>query len=248
MKLWRFALAAFLVSIAAPAFAQTNVSGDWDVTIVSPQGANTVKVTFKQDGEKLSGIFKSQMGELPFEGGSMTGDEMKFSFTIPVQGQQLEIRLTGKVAGSEITGKADFGGFAEGDWSAKKSEAVTAAATAPAPSAAAATPAPANAATATGITGQWDVTLKTQMGDIPVVAKITDNGGKITGTLSGPQGDVDVAGTFDGSALKLEFVAKTPNGDIPITMTGDVTGDSAAGKAEFGGFGQGEWTAKRAKQ
>src|SRR5262249_43989899 len=147
---------------------------------------------------------------------------------------------TGKVAGSEITGKADFGGFAEGDWSAKKSEAVTAAAAAPAPAAAAATPAPANGPTATRITGQSDVTLETQTGHTRGRAKSTENWGKITGTLSGPQGDVDVAGTFDGSALKLEFVAKTPNGDIPITMTGDVTGDSAAGKAEFGGFGQGE--------
>ena len=86
------------------------------------------------------------------------------------------------------------------------------------------------------------------MGDLPITADLTDAAGKLTGTLTGPQGTIDVAGTFDGSALKLEFVAKTPNGDIPITMKGDVTGDSAAGTADFGGMGQGEWTAKRARQ
>ena len=58
----RFTILALLLLVAAPAFAQTNVTGDWDVTIESPQGANTVLVTFKQDGEKLSGIFKINLG------------------------------------------------------------------------------------------------------------------------------------------------------------------------------------------
>ena len=46
----RFTILALLLLVAAPAFAQTNVTGDWDVTIESPQGANTVLVSFKQDG------------------------------------------------------------------------------------------------------------------------------------------------------------------------------------------------------
>src|SRR5438874_13825339 len=113
----RSALAvAFVALLAAPALAQTNLTGDWDATITSPQGANSVKVTLKQDGDKISGIFKSPMGELPFTGGTLTGDDLKFGFSLPVQGQMIEITLTGKVAGDAITGKADFGGFAEGDW------------------------------------------------------------------------------------------------------------------------------------
>jgi hypothetical protein len=86
------------------------------------------------------------------------------------------------------------------------------------------------------------------MGDLPATADVVDTAGKISGTITGPQGAVDIAGTYDGNALKLEFVAKTPNGDIPITMTGDVSGDSIAGKVDFGGMGQGEWTAKRTRQ
>ena len=247
-------LVVLLLASVAPAFAQPNVAGDWNVTITSPQGTNTVRVTFKQDGEKVSGTFKGQAGELPFEGGSLTGDDLKFAFTIPVQGMQLEITMTGKVAGDSIEGKAQFGGFAEGDWSAKRAPADTAAAATPAaatPAAttaattAASTPATKPAVSAAGLTGQWEVTLKTQMGDVPATADITDTAGKITGTISGPQGAVDVSGTFDGNALKLEFTAKTPQGDIPITMTGELTGDSLAGKAEFGGLGQGEWIAKR---
>ena len=50
------------------------------------------------------------------------------------------------------------------------------------------------------------------------------------------------------ASVKYSADATTPNGDIPIKMTGDVSGDEIAGKADFGGMGAGEWSAKRAKQ
>jgi len=235
--------------VALPARAQTNIAGDWDVTIQAPQGANTVRVTFKQDGSKVSGIFKSQLGELPFQDGTIDGNDLKFGFAIPIQGQSLDITMTGKVDGESITGKAQFGGFGEGDWTAKRVEATAASAAPAAPAAAAAAPAAAaSAATATGIAGKWDATLKTQMGDLPVQVEFVESAGKVTGTIVGPMGPVELGGTFDGNALKLEFVAKTPQGDIPVTMSGELNGDSIVnGKAEFGGLGQGEWTAKRAR-
>src|SRR5919204_4729659 len=133
-------LAGIVLLAAAPAFAQTNVTGDWDVTINSPQGANTVHVTFKQDGEKLSGVLKGQAGQLPFENGSVVADDLKFSFTVPIQGTPLEITMTGKVKESTIEGKAEFGGFGEGDWTAKRStDAVAAASSAPVTTSAATT-------------------------------------------------------------------------------------------------------------
>lgn len=236
MKIAKFVLAALLV--AAPALAQDIITGDWDLTIQSMQGTNTVRVTFKQDGDKVSGLFKSPMGELPFQDGTLTGSDLKFAFSIPIQGQPLDITMTGKVDGESIVGKAQFGGFGEGDWTAKKVEATTAA---PTPVAADTAP----ASTPAGISGHWEVTVKTQMGDVPVTADLTDDAGKISGAIVGPTGPVDVSGTLEGSALKLSFTAKTPQGDIPVEMIGEVNGDSIIGKAEFGGMGQGEWTAKR---
>ena len=118
-------LLALSLLTASPAFAQTNITGDWDVTVTSPQGANTTPVTFKQDGTKVSGVFKSPQGTLPFEGGTLTGSDLKFTFTINAQGMELPITLTGTVVGDTISGKADFGGFAEGDWNAKRSAATT---------------------------------------------------------------------------------------------------------------------------
>ena len=119
----KLVLLALLFLAARPVFAQTDVTGDWDVTVNSPQGANTTLVTLKQDGERVSGIFKSQQGQLPFEGGTLTGSDLTFTFTVTTQGMQLPITLTGKVEGATMTGKADFGGFAQGDWTAKRSAA-----------------------------------------------------------------------------------------------------------------------------
>lgn len=238
----RVALAVLFVAfLASPAGAQINLTGDWDLTVVSPQGENTVKCTFTQDGEKVSGLFKSQMGELPFTG-TLTGADVKFAFTIPVQGQALEITLTGKVEGDSIAGKAQFGGFGEGDWTAKRAPAAAAAAPAAAPAAPAA-----SAGGGTGLAaGQWDVTFKTPNGDFPASASFKEDDGTLTGTVTSQMGEVPVTGTLEGKSLKLSFTAITPQGNLPITLTGDIEGDTVVnGKADITGMGTMEWTAKK---
>jgi len=240
-------LAASLLLVASPVLAQTDISGDWDITVNSPQGANTTPATFKQEGEKLSGMFRSPQGTLPFDSGSMTGDEVKFTFTITTQGMTLPITLTGKVDGASMAGKADFGGFAEGDWTAKRSSAAT---TAAAPAAAAAAPAPgASVASTTGFGGKWDVMMKTPAGDMPANATPSDDNGKLSGTFGSQLGEVPVSGTSEGKALKLTLVAQTPQGDMTVVLTGDLDGDNIVnGKADVSGLGQMEWSAKRIKQ
>ena len=89
---------ATTLAIAGPAFAQgassTSVAGDWDVTIVSPQGPNTTRLSLKQDADKLNGMFKSPMGELAVTG-SIAGSDVKIAFAIDLQGQSLDITLNG---------------------------------------------------------------------------------------------------------------------------------------------------------
>ena len=253
MNRLRCTLLALAVSIAAPASAQTplSVAGDWDVTVQSPQGTNTVLVTLKQDGEKVNGLFKSPLGELPFTG-TLVGNELKFNFSFPVDGQPLLITMTGKVDGDAIAGKADFGGVAEGDWSAKRSTAT--AATTPASTTTAETATTTTAPTATtttpgGFGGKWDVMLKTPGGDFPANATLTDEAGKLSGTFGSAMGEVPVNGTVEGKALKITMVAQTPQGTMNIVLTGDLDGDSIVnGKADIEGMGQMEWTAKRVKQ
>jgi hypothetical protein len=241
----RAGIAVLLVALAAaPAAAQVNITGDWDMTIESPQGANTVKVTLTQDGEKVTGLFKSQMGELPFTG-TITGVDLKFGFSLPIQGQSLDITMTGKVDGQTLAGKVQFGGFGEGDWTAKRATAETAAAaTTTAPGTTTTAPSAPAAASVGG--EKWDVTFKTPQGDLPAVVTVRADGGKLEGTISSQMGEAPFKGTIDGKAMKVTFDFATPNGTVPITMTGDIEGDTISnGKAEIPGMGAMEWTAKK---
>jgi hypothetical protein len=237
-------LVVVAASVPATAAAQSNVAGDWEITITSPLGTRTTAISLKQEGEKLTGMFKSQAGELPVEG-SLTGSDLKLAFTINFQGQPMPVTMTGSVDGASIKGKTDYGGLAEGEFSATRAGTATAA---DSPSAAVKTPdspAPATAATI-GAAGTWDVMLKTQSGEFPITASLVDEAGKITGTVMTHLGELPVEGTIEGHTLKLTLVAKTPQGDIPVALTGDIDGDAIVnGKAEIGGMGQGEWTARR---
>jgi hypothetical protein len=244
----RVGFALLLVALmASPAFAQVNVTGDWNVTIESPQGTNTVKMTLTQDGEKVTGLFKSEMGELPFNG-TLTGVDLKVAFALPVQGQSLEVTMTGKVDGEAIGGKVQFGGFGEGDWSAKRAPAATAAAPAAAPPAttASTTTAAAAAPVAGGVSGEWDLTFKTPNGDIAATAKVTEDAGKLNGTLVSQLGETQFTGTLEGKSVKVSLNFETPQGTLPVIMTGDIEGDAIPnGKAEITGMGTMEWSAKK---
>ena len=242
-------LFALFLLVAAPAFAQTSVAGDWDVTVNSPQGSNTTLVTFNQDGEKVSGIFKSPQGQLPFEGGTLKGGDLTFTFTITTQGIQLPITLTGKVEGATMIGKADFGGFAEGDWTAKRTGGTSTASTTTTSTTTTTVTTSTTTTPGLGAAGKWDVMLKTPGGDFPASATLSETAGKLTGTFGSQMGEVAVAGSVEGKAVKLSFTAQTPQGDLAVVMTGDIDGDSIVnGKAEIAGMGQMEWSAKRAKQ
>jgi len=247
----RIGLLSMLLFVPGLASAQTTVAGNWDVTINSPQGANTSLVVFKQDGDKVSGVLKGRGGELPFEGGTLTGNDLKFSFTINTQGMALPITLTGKVSGDTMTGKADFGGFAEGDWTAKRASATSDAAPASTASTTTATTttAPAAASSTAGANGKWDVLLVTPGGEFPATATLTDTAGKISGTFASQMGEVAVTGTVEGKALKMTMVAQTPQGEMTVVLTGDVDGDTIVnGQADVPGVGAMPWSAKRVKQ
>jgi hypothetical protein len=242
-------LLALSLLTASPVFAQTNITGDWDVTVVSPQGPNTTPVTFTQQGDKVSGMFKSPQGTLPFDSGSITGNELKFTFTINFQGNSLPITLTGKVDGATMAGKADFGGFAEGEWSAKRAGTTTTTSSATTMTTTTTTTTTTKVTTGVGFGGKWDVMLKTPAGDMPANATLTDDNGKLSGTFGSQLGEVPVAGTVEGNALKLTMTAQTPQGDLNVVMTGDLDGDNIVnGKAEVSGLGSMEWSAKRIKQ
>lgn len=121
-------LAAALVMIGMSAFplaqaAQPKVIGEWELTTLSPVGESTNTVEFKVDGETFKAIAKSAQGERPYDSAAIDGDKVTLVITIDYQGQPMTISYMGTVTDDQINGSADFGGLAQGSFSAKRKEA-----------------------------------------------------------------------------------------------------------------------------
>jgi hypothetical protein len=241
--------AIVLVGLPAAALAQSGPAGNWELTMTTPQGTNTVTLALTLSGDKVSGDLSSQMGSVPVTG-TATADGVQLSAEINVQGMALTFGIDGKVAGDEMTGNVKVGDFGEFPFTGKRAAAtaapVAAAAPPPAP-AVAGTTGTAGGAAITDLTGTWDIKLVIQgMGEMPATAIMKQEGEKISGTITGPAGDIVIAGTVTGTALRIDFEADTPQGKIPVTMTGDIGATGVTGKASIAGMGEADWTATRA--
>jgi hypothetical protein len=229
---------ALILSVSAMA-QSPNITGDWDVTINSPQGAVEVKASFKQEGEKLTGAMKREGAGLPLEG-AVKGKEIAFKYTVKFQDQDFVITLTGIVDGDAIKGAADFGGLAQGDWNAKRA------------SAAASSGAPAAAAPSSGdkggdkidMTGSWSVTVETEAGSGNPSFTFKQEGEKLTGHYKGLLGESDLTGTVKGD--KIEFSFKV-SGQVEgvVTYTGATDGKTMKGKLSLAGMGEGTFSGKK---
>ena len=230
-----------------PAMAQDSLAGTWELTLETPQGANTVNMDLKQDADKVTGELTSPLGAVPVSG-TYTGGTMALTANIDIQGTALTLGFNGKVTGNSIAGSVKLGDFGEFPFSGARKAAGSAAAAAPAAPAATTPAAPAAAAAGGGggAGGAWDVVLSIPgVGDLPATATLTQDGQNVTGMLSSMAGDVPVKGTMIGNALKLEFTAETPQGPITVTMTGELAATGFTGKASLAGIGEADWKATR---
>jgi zinc protease len=87
------------------------------------------------------------------------------------------------------------------------------------------------------VDGDWDVTIKTPMGDQKSVFTVTSDGGSFSGKVAGAMGSMDVNnGTVDGNTLSWKMDMVVP---MPMTLEGSATvdGDNISGEVKAGAFG-----------
>ena len=117
-----FAVVVFAIGLLATARlgAQgTNVTGEWAFTVQTDQGGGTPTITFKQDGEKLTGKYVGQLGNADLTG-TVKGNAIHFTFTIDAGGQQAPVTYDGTVEKNTMKGKLDIGGMVTGTFTATK--------------------------------------------------------------------------------------------------------------------------------
>ena len=108
---------------AAPAGA--GITGVWEFAVELASGGTGAPVfTLKQEGEKVTGTYKGQLGEAPVTG-TVKGNDVTLSYKINAQGRDLEGTYAGKLTGNDtMSGTVTFSitELGTGKWTAKKKQ------------------------------------------------------------------------------------------------------------------------------
>ena len=105
---------------AVPQDKPADVAGTWNIMLDIGGNTATPSVTFKQDGETLTGTYHSQMlGEQKITG-TIKGNDISFGFTASFDGNAVKVTYSGTVEKTTMKGKVAFGDLGEGAFSAKK--------------------------------------------------------------------------------------------------------------------------------
>ena len=121
MLLAASAAAATMLFVTTAAFAaDVNVAGEWDLTVDSQMGTSNPHFSLKQDGSKLTGTYKGQLGEAPVTG-TVKGNEVTINFQASAQGMDLDVTYSGVVEGASIKGTVKLGDLGEASFTGKKS-------------------------------------------------------------------------------------------------------------------------------
>jgi len=104
--------------IAEPA----KVAGQWNFTVELEVGTGHPVVTFKQDGEKLTGTYDGRYGVSALEG-TIKEKKIEFTVTMVAEGVSVSGVFSGTVEGDTMSGNVEFDEAGEGTWSATRTPA-----------------------------------------------------------------------------------------------------------------------------
>lgn len=96
------------------------------------------------------------------------------------------------------------------------------------------------------VTGTWNMTLKTPMGERPSLLTLVEENGVLTGTMEGEGATSELLeGKFDGSKISWKNKVSRP---MPMTLTfkGALDGASLSGDVKVGVMGTFSWVAEKA--
>jgi hypothetical protein len=99
--------------IAAPA----NIAGLWQFTVQLEMGTGSPVVTFKQDGDKLTGTYEGRYGKSNLEG-TVKENEVSFTVTIVAEGTTVSGVFTGTFDADKMNGDVQYEGAGGGTWTA----------------------------------------------------------------------------------------------------------------------------------
>ena len=110
------ALTALLSGAAQPA-----LTGEWALEFTTPLGHAEYTMYLLQEGPRITGHLTSEYGEHQLRV-TVSGDEIRISWSETENGKTLDIVLTGTVKNDSMTGTAKLGSVGEGPFKAERTD------------------------------------------------------------------------------------------------------------------------------
>lgn len=116
-----------IVFVAAAVLALTSlasaadVNGKWTAQVPGRNGTRDTTFELKESGGTVSGTMSVEGQSTPLQDGKLSGDTLSFSATVERGGNQLKFTFTGHVSGDQIHFKRE-GGQAAREFTAKRAK------------------------------------------------------------------------------------------------------------------------------
>jgi hypothetical protein len=100
--------------------ANVDPSGDWTLTVNSPDGAQTSRLLLQKDGEQITGTLGSPMGDLVVKEARVEGNELRFRVSLSMGGQSMDATVTATIEGNSIRGAISLGAVGSFDFTGSR--------------------------------------------------------------------------------------------------------------------------------
>jgi imidazolonepropionase-like amidohydrolase len=84
-------------------------SGAWSLVVQSPQGEITASLTIVKAGDAITGTLGTHMGSFAIKSGRVTGNQVRLTATVEMNGESIEAIITGTIEGDSIRGSIVMG-------------------------------------------------------------------------------------------------------------------------------------------
>jgi hypothetical protein len=95
------------------------------------------------------------------------------------------------------------------------------------------------------VSGEWSLTVESQMGTSNPHFSLKQDGTQISGTYRGMLGETPVTGTVQGNDFAINFQVNAQGMELDVTYSGTDDGATMKGTVKLGDLGEGQFTGKR---
>ena len=97
-----------------------DVTGDWELTTVTPQGERTRDINFVQKGEDLTVTTKNREGQEVKSEGTVKDKKIEWTTTMTTPRGEFTMTYKGTVEGDKMSGEVQMGDFGTREWKAER--------------------------------------------------------------------------------------------------------------------------------